>query len=234
MKSFSPFYSKYDTVGFMKNDDVKSKIAYDTADVIYIRDNTALIPKSIPFHLFRQHYIDFLDQLTPISSINSEVEQFYQENFVGRNVVGVHYRAWGSLEASREDMRRGEKDRVPITEFVNEMQRIIKNDSSVYFYLATDRYEFQQYFQSIFQDSLFHFPFHKLNLRQSVHDHQEALIDWFLLKKTQYLLGTFGSTFSDEAAVLTRQRKKISIGPSVCSQCSDRFIELEMKFDHFT
>jgi hypothetical protein len=41
---------------------------------------------------------------------------------------------------------------------------------------------------------------------------QSALVDWFLLGETNYIIGTHQSSFSDEAAYLTKQLRKDNTG----------------------
>jgi len=51
--------------------------------------------------------------------------------------------------------------------------------------------------------------------RKTIEGQQNALIEWFLLGSTEYIIGTYQSSFSDEAAYLTTQRRKVDLGGAV-------------------
>jgi hypothetical protein len=50
--------------------------------------------------------------------------------------------------------------------------------------------------------------------RQTKKEIRDAVADWFLLGATDFIIGTYQSSFSDEAALLTSSQRKINIGPS--------------------
>jgi hypothetical protein len=39
------------------------------------------------------------------------------------------------------------------------------------------------------------------------------LVEWLLLQRSQYIVGTYQSTFSDQASLMTGEKRKIEVGP---------------------
>lgn len=89
----------------------------------------------------------------------------------------------------------------------------ITNKSCIF--VASDNQKNRQYIENTLNKK-YNVKVFDLNLKQverdSVKGLQDALTEWLLLGSMDYLFGSNGSTFSDEAGRLTTFGRKISIG----------------------
>ena len=134
-------------------------------------------------------------------------------------MIGVHYRAWNTGWADTKSSRLIRDPELKyLDNFITEMKKAISfeglatNNKPVAFFLATDDPHVKD---EILRDPVFSgrivFTSHEID-RSTVLGTQNALIDWYLLGATEYIIGTFQSSFSEEASLLTTQTKKINIG----------------------
>lgn len=186
----------------------KDRILEDTADIIFIKDYTALIPRSIPFGKYKDYYLEFHQRLKPRQDIADNVANFIAANFINRNIVGVHYRSWAANVGDKD----WNLEVTPTELFFREMENAVCENENTVFYVATDCLENLIKFEEQFPGKIFHFPVHNVE-RQTIHGQKCALVDWYLLQNTSYIIGTRQSTFSDEAAIFTKQHKKTELGP---------------------
>lgn len=113
-------------------------------------------------------------------------------NNYSSNTIGVHIRRTDN-EKSKENSK--------IENFVNKMNKEIEYDNEVKFYLATDDKEVETYLISIFGDRIISFEEKVLN-RASEEGIGDALIDIVCLSRTNRIIGSYWSSFSEVSAQL--------------------------------
>ena len=193
--------------------------SYDSDPIIFIQTAQKFEPQEhfLGKAKFEQQYVDFFKSLRPIDAIAQKINELKKEyHFKEKFMVGVHYRAW-STGGADSDVEQDKKGKY-INEFIQKMIEAINthpqetNNKPVAFFLATDDPKIKKKFieNKELQGRIFtrEIPID----RQSITGQQDALVDWFLLGDTNYIIGTEGSSFSDEAAHLTKENKKIPIG----------------------
>jgi hypothetical protein len=165
-------------------------------------------PEFAPFTEHLSNVVQFLKDLEPVDAVKKEVDSFVQSQFPSLSaVVGVHYRSWGLTFDS------GLPKSNPET-FVAKMQEIVKADPNVKFFIASDSLETLAFFRSQMPGRVLTYTLSTID-RESVESQRNSLIEWYLLGQTDYLIGTFDSSFSETAALLTKQKRDIAIGPQV-------------------
>lgn len=185
-------------------------IVYDKREIVYVFTQGNIIPSAINSGSWWRDYKEFLRDLKPNQQVRSAIQDFETMHFKnGEMLVGVHYRGWAfTAGADRHwDLRPPGYDI-----FSNELERTIADyDHNVLFFVATDKPEFIAAMKNKFGSK-------RVVSRDSNPDRntleglQNALIEWYLLGKTEFVIGTTGSTFSDTASLLTKTGKKINLG----------------------
>lgn len=157
---------------------------------------------------YNDQFRQFMVNLMPIESIRNAVDTFRQSNnLLQKRVVGVHFRSW-SMEHEVV-----EKDLGPYDKFVEEMKKELAANKDTVFYLATDDVEVAKKFKKDFPDRIFHRE-DNVN-RITVAGQQSAVVEWVLLGHTEYIIGTYQSSFSDTASLRTKEKKKVALGPGM-------------------
>jgi hypothetical protein len=168
------------------------------------------------FDKYLDDVVEFLKDLKPVPQIKTKVEEYANANFQGASVVGVHYRAWsltydGGLQAKAN----------PET-FLAKMREIAQKDSHVKFFVTSDSLQIANFFRDQMPGRILTYPLSNID-RSSVQSQRNSLLEWYLLSKTDYLIGTFDSSFSETASLLTKQRRNIAIGPKVWVNIGDMY-----------
>jgi hypothetical protein len=166
-----------------------------------------------PFGLEDKTYIkniqEFYRRLKLNENLENKVEAFKNSHFDAPAMVGVHYRSFTTGDADFG----GTKDMTPI--FVRTIKDIIAKNPATKFFLATDSKEIKELLRSeLGSDHIVTFSLGEVN-RNSLSGLIDAVTEWYLLTKTDYIVGTYQSSFSDEAAHLTKEKRKINIGPTL-------------------
>ncbi|HXW53905.1 MAG TPA: hypothetical protein VEL47_07360 [Myxococcota bacterium] len=176
-----------------------------------------------PYKMTRGDWLEkrsaFYEQLSPNEWIKQEVKVFADKNkFDEYYMVGVHYRGWQMGESDNNEKLTNDPSNKYIQEFIDAMKKeLLRPDSKtdnkpVAFFLAADN---QSAKDAIMKNDLFSgriFTRSDEIERNTVRGQESALVDFYLLGLTNFIIGTSGSSFSKEAAFLTKQRKKFSVG----------------------
>ncbi|HXW53122.1 MAG TPA: hypothetical protein VEL47_03345, partial [Myxococcota bacterium] len=155
-------------------------------------------------------YVAAMKSLKPVADIESRVDTFRQTHFQNKRVVGVHYRSW-VLTADIISFKNANKDI-----FVEKMQEALGDDPNTIFYVASDNLDIANSFAHRFPSKVARFPLFSVE-RGTLDDIKNSVIEWILLGDTDYIIGTFLSTFSASAAMRTKEIRAIMIGPSSAS-----------------
>ena len=128
------------------------------------------------------------DFFKPIPAIQKQIDLIVQS--FNKHTIGVHIRRTDQVLSIRYS---------PTPVFIKEMQQAIVSNPDTLFYVASDDLEEVKNLQSIFGEKIItqastHFD------RQTEEGMQSAVVDLFCLSKTQRIIGSFRSTFSDVAA----------------------------------
>lgn len=146
-----------------------------------------------------------LQQLDPVQEIKDIIGQYKVEDR-----IGLHIRSGGGKEASKDPWDNSEnwsakgkenlfywRERSTPQVFMQEMDRLLSVDQSLKFFLATDSDDIYGQFQERYPDKI---AFLKRDLYdRSLEQQKYALADILLLSKTQYILGSYWSSFSEIA-----------------------------------
>ena len=166
-------------------------------------------------------YRAYYKSLDPHLWVTNTVKQFQKEHkFADYFMVGIHYRSWSTGKADDIPSLTIDKEHRYINDFINAINNAAATPLSqtdqkpVAFFLATDDPKIKEKIQAIpgLKNRIFtrNIPID----RSTIYEQESALVDWFLLGSTNYIIGTYQSSFSDEAAHLTKQNRKIDIGNS--------------------
>lgn len=158
-----------------------------------------LIPqKAIYIHTCHDFYPshDNFSWVKPIPSIQKKIDEV-AERFMD-NTVGVHIRRTDHIHSIRES---------PLDGFILEMEECLKQDPSTRFFLATDDEDTELVLKARFKERII--IQQKRFGRDSVAAIQDAVVDLFALSKTNLILASYSSLFSETAAILGTVKMKV-------------------------
>lgn len=139
--------------------------------------------KLVPEQQYSKHF-------TPVSSLNSKVYDL-AKNFI--NTVGVHIRR-SDHEAAMEFST--------LQKFTAAMDAELKLDSTTTFFLATDCRTTEENLRQLYPGKIFAFPKASYN-RNTPRGIKDAVVDLYALSKTNKILGSYYSSFSQVAAEIS-------------------------------
>jgi hypothetical protein len=183
-----------------------AEIPSEESQTIYVSTCFNFFPKILSFEDFIREYKSFYSSLSPVESVRLKIAK-KSENFEQQeNMIGVHYRAW---KTSTEDSGDISRILAPLDAFWGKMQQVTLASDQVFF--ASDDSEAKSFFNTHSSKMLFS---DSSNMdRSTVESQQDALVDWYLLTKTRAVIGTYQSSFSEEAALMTLSGRKYNVGP---------------------
>lgn len=188
-------------------------VEFDEHKIIYITSSVNFKPKSMRFDEYVMLFRFLYQNLTPVKEIRDEVEKFYDANMKGKSVYGIHYRDWTGEGHIGEVTKTVEYRKL----FIKKIKEIIAKDPNAIFLVASNKLEviddFKAGVPSSNPDLFIRYPLSAVD-RNTLKGVRDALVEWYLLGKTKSIMGTAQSSFSEEAAFLTTELKKYSIGPS--------------------
>jgi hypothetical protein len=160
------------------------------AEIVLIKGWTA--PKFANETLadIRDELCDYLRRLTPQDALLAAVNGIALPD----QCLGMHVRhgeSWKYLDASVQSKRE---------HFETILRAVMAERADASFVLATTQPPVEEYFRSLFGERMIMFP--KSSRDRGAPAVREALIDLLLLSRTRGVLGTYGSTFSQVAAML--------------------------------
>lgn len=192
-------------------------ITEDKEPIVYFGTSLNFRPntKYISYDDYNAQYRDFYKNLKlPNFDAKKEIEDFKKKYFDGKYPIGVHYRAWNM--SKQDHYVKNDPENRYIGKFIEEMKKALAQNQGkdVVFYLSSDDPKVKAKLMA--EPALKNKIVTRNNVveRDTNQGQLSALVDWFLLGATNYIIGTYQSSFSDEAAHLTTLNKKISIGES--------------------
>lgn len=151
--------------------------------------------------------------------MQKEIKDFSKKHeFDKYYMIGVHYRSWKTGAPDKHSGLIDDPNDRYVPEFIKEMTDILNkplnetNNKPVAFFLSSDHTDAKK---KIMAEKLFKgriFTRVAQIERETIQGQQSAMVDFYLLGQTELIIGTFQSSFSDEASWLTKQRRKIPIG----------------------
>ncbi len=123
----------------------------------------------------------------PVVEIRDEVDRIIEG---GNRVIGVHIRRGDNIVA---------KEKSPLKLFESAMNKEIETQSDVTFFLATDCVETENHFRQVYGDRLIIHDKSSLDRNNEIAI-KDALIDLYCLSKTNKIIGSAGSSFSNVSA----------------------------------
>ena len=167
--------------------------------------------ESMNFNEFKKHYRDFHAMLQPSEDIRTAIDFFKKKNSIGvsDHLIGVHIRTWSKNVG---DNFSGSTSLEPFFEKMD-MEMARHKNKNVRFLIATDNPKVMPSFiQRYGKDKIIKPDLKESPNRKTLQGNIDALVDWWCLTETQYIIGTFQSSFSDEASHLTKEKRKIEVG----------------------
>lgn len=123
----------------------------------------------------------------PVPALQQRIDEVSRT--FGNRCVGVHIRRTDNLSSINES---------PTKLFVDRMQMMIQSDKDTCFYLASDSSEEKSKMKAIFGERILT-SVTDLS-RNSVQGIQDALVELYVLSKTEMILGSVKSSYSETAA----------------------------------
>jgi hypothetical protein len=182
------------------------------ADIIWIESWYRFKHKGVTFNEIRDIHVGFLKALEPVDEISSQVNSFVKEHLIEqKDTIGVHFRSFTLTADSHIKARTTPKEREQA--MIQAMHNELKQNGNVIFFVATDSLPALIRMKKEFGE-------HRILSREKQAERSTAsgmidgVIDWYLLTKTERILGSLESSFSEEAALLTSSGIKIDVGPA--------------------
>jgi len=140
----------------------------------------------------RKEILNYLGKLKIKKEILTKVNYFIKKEF-SKNVVGVHIRRGDFV-----NLKTGIGAISPDESFIEEMKKEIEKNKNVKFFLATEDKETETKFRNIFGNKIIIYS-KKTENREDEGSVEEALIEMLILSRTNKILGSYGSTFTEMA-----------------------------------
>jgi hypothetical protein len=157
----------------------------------------------------------FYKSLEPIDPLRKEINDVLKQHKCDTK-LGFHFRSFATAGDKGFSITTTPVDDflADIYEQIKKLDIKISNNSCIF--AASDSPKYKKYIEDKIKNKynvqVFTLDLKKVE-RDTVKGQQDALVEWFLLGSMDYLFGSNGSTFSDEAGRLTSYGKKITIGP---------------------
>lgn len=164
-----------------------------------MRDSRRVYIQSCYAFVDRQRLGRALRLFRPTRELRAQIERYrieFQENRMrqegGGRIVGLHVRRTDHAHAIAHS---------PLAGFVEAMRREVgRYGTGVRFFLSTDDLEAERQLRLIFPDRITVHP--KVYDRHCVRGVQDALVDLYTLAGTDKIYGSYGSSFSEIAALI--------------------------------
>jgi hypothetical protein len=138
----------------------------------------------------------FYRSLRPISVIEKAVRDM-QRYFEGRDVVGIHIRRRDHLSPAKKDPKLV----CPTDLFIAAIKEVLEIKSDTKFFLCTDDMKEERLITKLFRDAVIVYEKDTVS-RGTKKGMQDALVDWLLLSMTSKIIGSYSSSFSEEAGIV--------------------------------
>jgi hypothetical protein len=177
--------------------DMPLSLAGNKSAVVAVRSFQNFRPGEMTIEAFEASKSLFYRSLQPVETADKAVEEIQKRYFEGYTVVGIHIRRTDHLSFGKKD----HKLVCPTDLFIEAMERILKADPGTKFFLSTDDKNEEKRIIQRFPGVVIVHEKEEVR-RDTASGMQEALIDWLLLSKTSRIIGSYASSFSEEAAVV--------------------------------
>ena len=194
---------------YEQTDQDEPVIISSASDVVLINSCKTFRDRNVNFKDFLKLYLKHLKSLKPVKDVSDEVDRFIASNFKGKDVVGVHFRSWSAGVGDAHWNFKSED----ISEFFKEMDKELNQNPEAFFFVTADDKKLKDQFVERYGNKIILSGIPVI-ARDTVESQKYGLFEWLLLGKTRFIIGTTLSTFSDEAALLTAEQRKINIGAS--------------------
>jgi len=177
--------------------DMPRSLICNNSDVVAVHTCLNFQPEDMTKEAYNSAKSFFYGSLQPVHDVERTVRDIYKCHFERNEIVGVHIRRTDHLFFIQKDPRLV----CPTDMFIEVMGNILKNNSKIKFFLATDDKKEENRISHIFRDALIVYKKEVVNrdTKKGMHD---ALIDWLLLSKTSMIISSYSSSFSEEAAMV--------------------------------
>ncbi len=189
--------------------------------IVYFASTLPFKPITMERDEYDREMTAIYKRLVPNEWIQKEVKDFRDINkFDDYYMIGVHYRGWQMGETDKNTKLTNDPSNKHVNLFIETMTKefvrpLSRTDHKpVAFFLAADNQDAKNALlnEPLFKGRIFNRP--EGIERNSIRGQESAMVDFFLLSSTNFVIGTTASSFSREAARLTKQNKKISMGES--------------------
>ena len=147
-------------------------------------------------------------KLGPSESVKKELEGWLSDNLPAERdypVIGIHYRGWGDPVS---DTGIGSNRYANFQSFIMEMQSILREHPAARFFLATDEESCAKALTSEFGDKVISLPQPSVSSRHIEEGFMHSCKDFWCLTRTDWLIGSAKSSFSQTAAAFTKYPEK--------------------------
>ncbi len=175
--------------------DMPLSLVKNNSDVVAVRAFQNFRPPEMTDEEYKAAKSLFYRSLQPVWVVQKAVGEFQKRFFEGQHVVGIHIRRTDHLSFDKRD----HKKICPTDFFIEAIERILKARSGTKFFLSTDDKKEEQRIMRLFPGSIIVYGKEEVR-RDTLGGMQDALTDWLLLSSTSRIIGSYASSFSEEAA----------------------------------
>lgn len=190
-KLYLQFFSQFINNDMIKHNKTDGMLHIDFIDTLSKKCYIATEEHFYPCHTY--------DLFLPTPLLQSNIDHILQ-NF-SSHTVGVHIRRTDNMPAIGKSTTAA---------FISAMQKELSKNPDTVFYLATDDSKEEESLRTLFPDKIISNEDRDLS-RNSVQGIQDALLDLYALARTDKIIGSYFSSFTDIAADM-RQIPKIIAG----------------------
>lgn len=141
---------------------------------------------------------EYFKLFRPVKSIETKIEQIKSK--FSEDMVGVHIRRTDQIKSIEYSKTEN---------FIDLMNREIKRNSQVCFYLATDDMKEEEYLRQVFPGRIISNEERTLR-RDSKEGMYDAVVDLYCLSSCRKIIGSYWSSFTDTAAAINSIEKIIA------------------------
>lgn len=181
--------------------DMPRSLISDGSDVVAVHTCLNFRLSEMAAEAYERAKSIFYRSLQPVARIEKTVNEIHGRYFEGNNIVGVHIRRRDHFAFNRKDPALV----CPTAVFIHEMTEILKTRPGTRFFLATDDKNEETRVRETFMNAVIVYEKEVVS-RDTRKGMQDALIDWLLLSKTCGIIGSYSSSFSEEAAIVNMIR----------------------------
>lgn len=162
------------------------------------------------YHSLQKKYTELMKKVTPAKPLHSQINKFVQNNMlkngqIDKNIIGVHIRRGDTYKQFRIIYKKFGMYLKTDEQYIKDMNKEIKKNKNVKFFLATDDQKMLQKFKNLYKNRIIHFPqtFYQQVCKKNNCDLMSqykkgqhfAIIDLFLLIKLKQIIGCYSSGF---------------------------------------